>query len=485
MGHHENIKGFVLVASDDLTTIQPLLAGLALATLHWTDDQPHIQLSGHRVTPEQMYVWCIGAMAHSATGKKNLEKAWQVFSMHLGGVLPDILSIETPPASKSKDSRAQALLLLVQRLTQAHNNAAARNVALMREAAQLRQFQSETQDAFSRLEQFVYAQALMHRSPARIHLPASGLSPITLLEHNTIEQRLPAGSAGLCDVALHLFQRKGEPMPLEGTLAVELTTIEDGKTQAVWLVKASDLKPGWLRLSLPASLSADEKTPTLRVTWDGHEPCLFSRSMPHPDTRFQAAVDGQACGHLLAMQTWHYVPGAEAPMPAEAHAPHHSPVLRRVISPTALEAAVNLQTANNYFNFVKKRSALMVHVLNSGVASALLPEALPAGTCSVRSRIQTLSDKAPVVEYALALAPKNLRIQPDAPLPDFGTQHASTWHPLEAIENGEIHLELPRPLAEAHDLYLMTRLPSGLKSNAFGQSTFFNIRLNIAGGAMQ
>jgi len=124
----------------------------------------------------------------------------------------------------------------------------------------------------------------------------------------------------------------------------------------------------------------------------------------------------------------------------------------------------------------------MVHVMAEGIATAVLPNVARVGTVSVSSSIYSRSEKSPEIEYAIALAPVEQRPKPDTELPDFSPNFFSDWSIMSALVEGELHVVLPTPVREPHDIYLMTRLPEGQNDISYGWSSFFNINLIAESG---
>lgn len=289
-----------------------------------------------------------------------------------------------------------------------------------------------------------------------------------------LEQRLPRESTGLCDVAISIVVPEG----LEGgVLNVTLWTAEDEREHAQWQLPANELRSGWLRLSLLASLEDDARTPFLRLAWDGEVGLELDWSVKHPDPRFQAIIDGKETGATLALRSWSFVAGVEAPLPEDGVLPGRIVRRKRVVSNETLAAAQNLTPECETFGLLEEHRALLVHITPSGHSVARLPAAVKAGVRHVSAEIQTRSEKAPNIEYAIAIAPASRRPDPSDPVPHFRRDDVTSWVELRALEPGALHLYLPDPVEETSDLYLMVRPAAGVADVSWGWSTFSAITL--------
>lgn len=382
-----------------------------------------------------------------------------------GGALAGLdLNLASRDADAGTSERLRALLAELAR----------RNVALMREAAQLRVFHEKVQDSFARLERFVAEHALAGRTERLALTPDDALEPLRLSPGGTLAQRLPRASAGLSDLAVDV---EAAPDPV-GTLTATLSTAEDGQEVARWSIAGGDLAPGWLRLSLPAALDPDPMTPVLALAWEGAGPLVVRAAVAHPDPRFQAHLDGTPAGRVAALRLWSYVEGCAVPAPADAWLPCGEAASRRILSRDVLARARCLNAANEHFGLVEETGAINLHIVPAAVAIARLDEVVAPGTRGIEARIRSPMRHAPVIEFAIGLAPVAER--PDGPdrLPLFPTRAATPWRALAPEEAGRLDLWLARPPEEAHDLYLLTRRAGGGADIDWGWALFERIALD-------
>lgn len=310
-------------------------------------------------------------------------------------------------------------------------------------------------------------------------LPSVETGAIELNSETDIEQRLPIASPGLSDIELFIEEVQN---PEGGSLAVTLSTAEDGVARGHWEVAGHALAGGRIRLSLPVSLETEVLTPVLTISWVGEGFVRVPTALFHPDPRFQAHLAGLPDGRVLACRCWTYVPGCEASIPANVVLPSatDAKVARtRLLARRLLETAVNLTPTNEHFRYLEDADALMVHAPTSGASVGMIPGVALKGVTHIKAQVCTRSDQAPTVEYALAIAPTALRPEPGGALPEFEDGHQAPWISLDALELGEIHLPLDGPLSEPHDLYLMTRLAGGAGDASWGWSTFGKIKITL------
>ena len=92
---------------------------------------------------------------------------------------------------------------------------------------------------------------------------------------------------------------------------------------------------------------------------------------------------------------------------------------------------------------------------------AILPETVPAGTTFVSAGCKTVRPEASLIEYAMAIVPRD-----GAPEAAFDVRHDapdgfSGWHSFRPMEPGRIHLVLDVPASGDERLCFATRLPPG------------------------
>lgn len=381
-------------------------------------------------------------------------------------------------ASKG-DARNAALEWLVVQLSQARGQQAERNVRLMRDLGQLRRTHDATQGSFQRLENLFYETIRGQRQHGFALMPEVGRAPLRLTDGQQVVQRVPQSSVGLCDIALHL----AAPVPADGLLTVSLRALERAENIAVWDIRAEHLgtleTDGWLRLALERALGTDAITPLLTLEWQGAEPLLLSTSVAHPDPRFRAAVEGQSCGEVLALQGWRYVAGSAAPSSVNAVMQKGGKGLLRRVVPDDMHRAVNTMTMTADVPYIAENRALQVHVLADRTACAYLRGVVTTGAQQIFTRVLTRHEKGPVVEYAIAIHDRTRRPSLPGTIPHFVPEMKSGWVRIKPGVEGQVHLVLDEPLDRDCDLYLMTRLPEGNSVTDFGWSSFSEISVRF------
>lgn len=149
----------------------------------------------------------------------------------------------------------------------------------------------------------------------------------------------------------------------------------------------------------------------------------------------------------------------------------------RKVNLHTLRTTINLDNLSVDLPIFETDQAIQIHVVPDKIACGIVPGVAVPGTSRVQADLQTLHPDGPVIEYSLALFPERARPVEPGKLPDFDPIYSSGWVSLKGDEKGQVHIILPNPLSQRHDVYLMTRLPDGQTDNAFGWSTFTNLCL--------
>lgn len=337
---------------------------------------------------------------------------------------------------------------------------------------------AETESARSALRQtrnFLLESVERKRWLSQAHGPLSRAegSAFKLLSGQRLLQRMTASSKGLSDVGIFLPE---QVLPKTGLLQVWLHLKESNSEVGFWDIAAPNISPGWLRLSLVSALDDDEQTVTLDLHWQGASALSIGASLFHPDPEFRAIISGQSTSQMLAHRVWKYLPGAPAPMPTNTNVR----ATRGVPFYIEAEHLATARSANEDAESVKffpSLEALQVHPRKVGVSAARLIKSVPPGTREIRLKIGGRHEQGPAIEYSVAVAPHH-------PLKDIGDllddcardKRQSDWVCLQRDEEDDVIFYLPKPLYEAADLLLATRLAEGAKP-AFAWGTFRNIRM--------
>lgn len=431
----------------------------------WTDGERPLQA-------DIVHLSAIGVLVLSGEAAALAAQHARVWHASFGEPAPPVLEV----AKKEKARLETILRWICGRLAEDQGRTAHRIVTQARELAVLRQQHEATQSAFRNLETYAYEHNLTQRQLQMTLAPAVESPHLVLAPGSFLDQRLPGKSVGLSDLSLRIADGA---KPRSGTLECWLESPDLGQELARWLVPAERLVPGWLRLSLEVALDADPVSLVLHAQWSGSSDVRLETAMRHPDPRFCPVVDGAEGGFVPAMQLWHFLPGARAPLSAAGILPTNrgaaSPGgnLQR-IEKQELARATNLDTLNTDVPLFEGDSVLLVHVLPDRLSCAMLAVA-QEGARQVSATICTRHRDGPPVEYALAVLPLHLRPKSPREEPEFPENLHSGWVRTRPMRQSGITLILPEPLDCLSDIYLMTRLPKGQASDAYGWSTFSDL----------
>lgn len=473
---------FVGVDRDDVASLGNLRLPLPMGILDMQGDSVSATINGEKLPEHGLYPGLLLGLGLTQRGLQRLRETAEKVAKRFACRAPIVADLT---AEEPGHRQAAILASIVDAQSLALQNQAARNVDLSRALAAVRLTHEQTQASFVKLERYVFGNDLARRNQCLALRPVSDGRSVLLGAGVTLTQRLPVSSAGLSDIAICVDRVE---FPGSGELRVELSTIEDKTLAARWHIPAQRLGRDPVRLSLPISLSADDMTPELALTWNGKGYIGIATSLFHPDPRFQAHLGDMPQGKVLACQAWNYIPGCEATIPSEAIVPlaHMTRAPgKRLIDADSLAGAVNLvhdAPEGEHFKIVPEIDGIQVHPPGKGMSAALLPTALPIGTTRVRARIMTRAKAGPDIEYAMALAPADGRATSVENLPAFRPWAFAGWSCLSAFERGDLLLTIEMPLDKPHDLYLMTRLPMGQQDASWGWATFSHISIDAAEG---
>lgn len=454
----------VLIASCDIDEINKMFLPVEV---YFADNFGRIYKSETPSKPlslEEVRTRLVGCISASKEGHEILtaaRRAWE----------KDFTDFSLSITSQPVQNRADALEWLVIQILKYRKDAAVRTSRLMRELGVMRRQHDETQASFRALESYFYQHAKSSRSPDLILSPVARQRPLTLTGGSRLEQRLPGSSVGLSDIALHIPAAR----PARGLLHVNLTSPDTGEMLAAWEVDAATLPVGWLRLSTERALDSQSVTLVLTVSYEGPDRVQLSNSVHHPETRFQPRHDDMTVPVVPALQIWRWIAGVEVPLAANAILPIGTRDGLRRVHAQALTTARDLNDPNVEIGLQADTEALLVHALEDRMAGAVLSSIALTGARHLYADIRTYHHNASEVEYRIALAPAGVR-SPGV-LPDFATDMASDWVRMSPMEDGQVHLFLPKPLDRPCDIYLLTRLPEQGRSNNYAWSTFANLSL--------
>lgn len=454
----------VLVALCDIDKINRMFLPVEVC---FVDNSGKIYKSGTSSKPlfiEEVRTRLVGCISVSEEGHEILTAVRNTWENNFKDFSP-------PITSQPVQNRADALEWLVIQIIKYRDDAAVRTSRLMRELGVMRRQHDETQASFRALEAYFYQNAKSSRSPDLILSPVARQRPLTLTGGSRLEQRLPGSSVGLSDIALHIPAAR----PARGLLHVSLTSPDTGEMLAAWEVDAATLPVGWLRLSTERALDSQPVTLVLTVSYEGPDRVQLSNSVHHPENRFQPRHDDMTVPVVPALQIWRWIAGVEVPLAANAILPIGTRDGLRRVHAQALTTARDLNDPNVEIGLQADTEALLVHALEDRMAGAVLSSIALPGARHLYADIRTYHHNASEVEYRIAVAPAGVR-SPGV-LPDFAADMASDWVRMSPMEDGQVHLFLPKPLDRPCDIYLLTRLPEQGRSNAYAWSTFANLSL--------
>lgn len=468
------LSSALLVTSADIDDARRLALPVSLVEVSLSENAVTFRTdAGTELSLSQVMLIEIGSLALSRQGADSLARMDAFWKHQSGGPAPQALAVYEEELSKH---RVLVLEWLVKQISTVRQAAAIRSTDQMRELGLLRRQHEETQAGFRDLEMFLYRNVSQKRILDTTLSPISGQLPLNLGRGDQLVQRLPGASIGLSDISIHIFN---ETSPVDGVLHASLSSLEEGETLAIWEVPANKLRHGWLRLSLERALGPDPVTLMLSVSYQGSGTVKLSNSIQHPEQRFWAQVNDRSMPNVPALQTWRWIAGASAPVAATAVLPVGGQNrLRRVLG-EALTTARDLNDTNQMMQLQQNTSALLVHVLEDRLAGAILSGVALPGARHIYADVRTYHGDAPPVEYQIAVAPHSLYRPLEGEVPSFKAQYASDWVRLAPQEDGQVHLFLPEPLDQHYDVYMLTRLPNGLRNNHFGWSTFANLTLQF------
>lgn len=465
----------LIVPESDAPSVAAYSPPVDIAVISGTAPGFAIRLpDGSSLAPGELATRAIGGAATTAAGLAALGRA-------LDGLAKTAGTDALPLCDLSGADMAEASLLrfVADAMTVGARRQAQRIVMLNRDIVALRQTHEQTQTAFARLESFVYQHALAARREILSLPPADDLPSIRIDHGATLVQRLPVASDGLCDIVLHADVAGGDGA---GLMVVTLTTREDATRRAEWVVREADLPDGPLRLSLHTALEVAALIPVVEVTWNGEGSLGLAASLRNPDPRFRAHLGGQVDARVLAVGCWSYLPGCDVPVAAGAvlpTRPDERPVRQKLIDATLLATVEDLTPASQYSRFIPEEGIVVVHPMEDGESVMRLAAALSAGAIHVVAEVSSGSESAADIEYALGMAPAATLSDVAGPASQSAPAVMSGWVRLSALEVGEVHLPIPAPLDEAHDLFLMTRLAERPGNPAFAWARFNRIRMTI------
>ena len=352
--------------------------------------------------------------------------------------------------------------------------------------AALRTVHENLQNAYEGMRAFIQERGLLLPTLGFVAPPDADGSrlPPRLAE---VTQYIPCDLRALCAVGLHV----AHPAPdgADGALEVDLSSPENPALTVRWRVPYGQLQPGWVSFVFEGVGAVARSGTLLRlrfVTRAGAPPA-FSLARPHLRPDRVAVADGDRLDRPLAFRAWTTLPGApltltpdlwpafqpaDAP-PADASPADASPAGNQPAASAHLEllagdgfAVEDVRPLGGPLNFqpvrkLPRQRRVLVHPLGALPSVGRIARACPPGTLAIRAEVETDHADASDLEYGIALAALPLTGEDGQPTGAFRFDGPADWLVLPAKTPGTLLIELPEPLAEAADLYLICRCPPG------------------------
>lgn len=467
-------KPVIVVPPEDYWALESFQLPVRVATFECSDsstEPPHKEIANSAQLDHDMLPWVVGCIALSKAGEKQLEEFSIDWPSRFGIAFPSCWM----PGERSKiEYRSEIVLWIFQNLSMAYLQQARRNTGYMRELSLLRRDYEELQTSFRKLEHFIYEHGLQRREPILTLAPVSGTKSVRMASGDNLRQRIAGSSVGFSDVAIFIIT---DPNLHCGLLMCSLFSPDTSETIAAWEVPAEKIESGWLRLAIDKALGTDPISLILNLTWQGDSSIELASSIAHPDEVYRPTLNGSELKHIIAIKTWSGIPNTRIPPLSESVLPALKKGDVKIISGEALEFAANSSLNATNIDYDKVNLALVVHVNANRISAAVLRNGALAGTRRVSSTLMTRNELGPKIEYAIAVAPTSRRPSSLNELPTFEDIAHSGWILANAMEYSQANLVLQDPLPEDCDIYLMTRLPPGKQEDAYGWSSFSEIKI--------
>jgi hypothetical protein len=310
-------KPFICFSTEDEKHYESFELPISVVVISEINGLLKFSLNGESIDLEYVLINFVGFVSLSRSGLKIAKRLEQMWVNQFGLVIPEGLDLSSKKVISTNDSlKSQIMSWLITKLTSERAIIASHNVQLQRDLALIRNEYEEIQSSFQRLEIFFYDVVKQPRWDAFILDPIYDRAPFTLYNGDTLIQRIPCDSSGLCDIAINIVNQK---IQSQGILNISLECIEDESVVASWCLSSKELTLGWNRLSLTQSLGVDARTPQLRLEWNGNEALQLGKSVKHPDNRFSAILNHISSPAVLALKVWKFIAGTSSALPSDGH----------------------------------------------------------------------------------------------------------------------------------------------------------------------
>jgi hypothetical protein len=428
---------------------------------------------------------CLAAIAFSDDTARDLEAFCAWWARQVPDTVPELLRVAAARADKL-EQRVNASLL--ERVVARQRHSDARVHELQSALAELREAHEETHTVLAGLGDVMAGQDVPPlRSALALHPATVTVAPPREAGEFAVRQRLPIHSQGLAALALHVAMPRTRG---DGKLLVRLLAVESQTTLISWAIPYDQLHSGWNLLEIPSVIAGPRRSVDLMVRWAGD-----SRGAPHLSLSEQP-IGRPACAQLeggrtldraIALQLWTGLPGARRTASAFAQvggegglsSGRHLHVSAARLAEARLVAPANVKLGFDILTMHDQRRVLQLHPVKGHCSVAAIAAAVPPGVQLITGAVKTDSPQGPPVEYALAWAPagKPVVLKPEG-VPHGQGVRFSGWSLVPPNQFGSIVLAAEEATDEPGDLYLFTRVPSGV-ADAYAWARWFDLRLDL------
>lgn len=344
---------------------------------------------------------------------------------------------------------------------------------LSKSLAQLRHSHEQSLNSFVKLEKFLSTVVKTPRWEFLTLPPSTNNLPLQITSDQILVQRIPCSSTGISDIAINI--NKKSIINNADKLELKLFLEESEDCIATWIIPGFDLQEGWLRLSLERSLNSDSQTPLLELSWSGKNSLFLNTSIHNPDPRFCVSINDQKASNTIQLRIWKYIEGCLCSIPQDGFLPQTNDNHFKMLSIKKMQTALIPNTDNLTISWIKDKKSLQVHPLLSTPTIACIEHITVENYTEITADIETISERATDIEYAIGIAPSsNYKKSKNIQVSDI--KNLSAWVKIPALTKSQLVLNI-RNLnkKEIYNLYLITKVPNEVKTDAFAWATFSNI----------
>jgi Family of unknown function (DUF6212) len=291
-----------------------------------------------------------------------------------------------------------------------------------------------------------------------------------------VTQTIPCDIRMLRAVSLHLpdqYLPEQSGAPGEGLLQVSLLSPENPDLSVEWNVAYAALRSGWTSFVFDGVGPAVPSGALLRLRFrtQAGVPPRFSLARHNLRPDRAAAVDGERLGRPLAFRAWTSVPGAPLTLTAQLWPAIYPGAAQPAVARIELLATDDFEVEDVRglaekldFRPVRKlprQRRILLHPLGRLPTVGRIPNGCPQGTLEIRVEVETDHAEAAAIEYGVCLNAVPELDAAGAPTGNFNFDGPADWAVLPAKTPGTLVVSFDEPLAEAADLYLVSRCPPG------------------------